>query len=85
MISPANALAYGVSLVLVGVLALVWSVNLLTGFLVLLAAFLWRETRAAEPILPLRLFRSRVFSVANAMGFTIGMTMFGALRVAPLI
>src|ERR1043166_1749532 len=41
LISPAQALAFGVSLVLVGVLALVWWVNLLAGFLVLLAAFLY--------------------------------------------
>jgi protoheme IX farnesyltransferase len=41
VVAPAHALAYGVSLVLVGVLALVWWVNLLTGFLVLLAAFLY--------------------------------------------
>jgi protoheme IX farnesyltransferase len=41
LVSPAQALAFGVSLVLVGVLALVWAVNLLTGFLVLLAAFLY--------------------------------------------
>src|SRR5437763_5581113 len=38
-----------------------------------LAAFVWWERRAVEPILPLRLFRSRVFDVANAMGFSIGM------------
>ena len=41
VVQPAHALAAGVSLVLVGVLALVWWVNLLTGFLVLLAAFLY--------------------------------------------
>ena len=51
---------------------------------VLLAAFIWRETRAAEPILPLRLFRSSVFRVANAIGFTIGMAMFGAIIFIPL-
>jgi EmrB/QacA subfamily drug resistance transporter len=51
---------------------------------VLLAAFIWWEGRAAEPILPLNLFRSRVFSVANAMGFTIGMAMFGAIVFIPL-
>src|SRR5205814_9623307 len=38
----------------------------------LLILFVWWETRAAEPIPPLSLFRSRVFSVASAMGFTIG-------------
>ena len=50
----------------------------------LLATFIWWEGRAAEPIIPLALFRSRVFSVANAMGFTIGMAMFGAIIFIPL-
>src|SRR5205823_14450963 len=39
---------------------------------------------AAEPLLPLTLFRSSVFDVANAMGFTIGMAMFGAIVFIPL-
>jgi EmrB/QacA subfamily drug resistance transporter len=51
---------------------------------VLLGVFLWWETRATEPIVPLALFRSRVFSVANAMGFTIGMAMFGAIVFLPV-
>jgi EmrB/QacA subfamily drug resistance transporter len=50
----------------------------------LLALFVWQERRAAEPLLPLQLFRSRIFSVANAMGFTIGMAMFGAIIFIPL-
>jgi heme o synthase len=41
LIQPSNALAYGISLTLVGLFVLVWAVNLLTGFLVLLAAFLY--------------------------------------------
>jgi protoheme IX farnesyltransferase len=41
VIQPSSALAFGISLVLLGLLALVWVVNLLTGFLVLLAAFLY--------------------------------------------
>jgi len=55
----------------------------LVGVLVL-AIFVWWETRAAEPILPLGLFRSSVFTVSNAMGFTIGMAMFGAIVFIPL-
>jgi EmrB/QacA subfamily drug resistance transporter len=51
---------------------------------VLLVIFIWWERRAVEPILPLYLFRSPVFSVANAMGFTIGMAMFGAIIFIPL-
>ena len=52
--------------------------------LLLLVIFVWWETRAPEPILPLKLFRSRVFAVSNAMGFTIGMAMFGAIVFIPL-
>jgi len=40
-ITPSNALAFGIGLVLTGLAVLVWTVNLLTGFLVLLAAFLY--------------------------------------------
>jgi EmrB/QacA subfamily drug resistance transporter len=50
----------------------------------LLVAFVWQELRAAEPLLPLQLFRSPIFSVANTMGFTIGMAMFGAIIFIPL-
>ncbi len=50
----------------------------------LVAIFVWWETRAAEPIIPLGLFRSSVFSVASAIGFTIGMAMFGAIIFLPL-
>jgi protoheme IX farnesyltransferase len=41
LIPPSSALAYGISLVLAGLFILVWTINLLTGFLVLLAAFLY--------------------------------------------
>jgi EmrB/QacA subfamily drug resistance transporter len=51
---------------------------------VLLALFVRQEGRAKEPIIPLTLFRSSVFDVANAMGFTIGMAMFGAIIFIPL-
>jgi EmrB/QacA subfamily drug resistance transporter len=59
-------------------------VGLAIAGLVLLALFVWWEGRATEPLLPLHLFRSPVFSVANAMGFTIGMAMFGAIIFIPL-
>ena len=58
--------------------------GLLAGGLVFLAAFVWQERRAAEPLIPLSLFRSRIFNVASAMGFTIGMAMFGAIVYIPV-
>jgi len=51
---------------------------------VLLVLFLVWETRTPEPILPLRLFRSRVFAVANGIGFVVGISMFGAIVFLPL-
>jgi len=42
------------------------------------------ERRAPEPVLPLRLFSSRVFTVAGAMGFIVGMALFGATTYLPL-
>ncbi|HEY3733540.1 MAG TPA: MDR family MFS transporter [Streptosporangiaceae bacterium] len=50
---------------------------------VLLVAFVLAERRAAEPVLPLRLFASRVFSVSGAVGFVVGFAMFGAITYLP--
>jgi EmrB/QacA subfamily drug resistance transporter len=52
--------------------------------LVLSATFVWWESRATEPILPLRLFRNRIFSVSSAIGFSIGFAMFGAIVFLPV-
>jgi EmrB/QacA subfamily drug resistance transporter len=51
---------------------------------VLILLFLVAEHRAREPIIPLRLFRERVFSSASAIGFVMGFAMFGALTFLPL-
>ena len=50
----------------------------------MLAAFILQERRAAEPIIPLTLFRSGTFPLASGMGFMIGMAMFGAIIYLPL-
>ncbi|MBG0826341.1 MFS transporter [Planomonospora sp. ID67723] len=42
------------------------------------------ERRAAEPVLPLRLFRIRAFNVASLIGFIVGLALFGALTYMPL-
>ncbi len=51
------------------------------GFVVL---FIVREHYAPEPIVPLRLFRKPVFSIANACGFIVGVAMFGAIIYIPV-
>jgi len=52
--------------------------------LVSTTAFLAVEARAAEPILPLHVFRNRNFSIAIAMSFLLGLALFGALTFLPL-
>ena len=47
-------------------------------------AFIWIESRAAEPILPLHIFRSRNFSLVSALSFLAGLAMFGAITFLPL-
>ena len=49
-----------------------------------LLAFVLAESRAAEPILPLHLFRNSVFRSTSAIGFVIGFALFGALTYLPL-
>ncbi|SNS28138.1 DHA2 family efflux MFS transporter permease subunit [Rhodococcoides kyotonense] len=41
--------------------------------------FVWRQRRAPFPVVPLRLFRSRSFSLANVIGLTFTLGMFGAV------
>jgi EmrB/QacA subfamily drug resistance transporter len=52
--------------------------------IVAVAGFLWVESRAAEPILPLSLLRNRVFAATGAVGFVVGFALFGALTYLPL-
>ncbi|MFI9557303.1 MDR family MFS transporter [Nonomuraea endophytica] len=51
---------------------------------VTLAAFIPIERRAAEPIMPLQLFRNRNFTLISAIGFLLGFAMFGAINFLPL-
>ena len=51
---------------------------------VLAVAFVFAERVAAEPVIPLSLFRVRVFTAASAIGFVMGFAMFGALTFLPL-
>jgi EmrB/QacA subfamily drug resistance transporter len=59
-------------------------ISLAVAAVVLAAAWWWSARRAAEPVLPLRLFRDPVFSAAGAIGFCAGFAMFGALSFLPL-
>ncbi|MGN9774645.1 MDR family MFS transporter [Micromonospora sp. H33] len=59
-------------------------VGLFAAGAVLGVLFVVQEARVAEPILPLRLFRSATFALANAAGFVLGLVMFGSIIFIPL-
>ena len=51
---------------------------------VLLPLFVLAEWRATEPIMPLSLFRNRVFVASSAIGFAVGLALFGAIVYMPV-
>jgi Na+/melibiose symporter-like transporter len=51
--------------------------------LLTLAAFLFVERRAKEPILPLSLFRDRAIAVSSAVVFLLGAVMMGSVMYTP--
>lgn len=45
--------------------------------------FIWRESKAKEPIIPLRFFRNDIFTVASLLSLLSGAAMFGAMTYLP--
>lgn len=58
-------------------------IGLFVGSVIALALFVLAESRAADPILPLRLFRSSVFTVCVILAFIVGFAMLGAMTFLP--
>ncbi|WP_406362195.1 MFS transporter [Streptomyces sp. NBC_00715] len=88
----------GIALVAVGASALIlgtsWGGNqyawgsptiiaLFVGGLIALGLFCWVETRAAQPMLPMRLFSNPVFTVCSILSFIVGFAMLGAMTFLP--
>ncbi|MEV0357501.1 MDR family MFS transporter [Nocardia sp. NPDC050697] len=88
----------GIALVAVGVSALIlglewggqeypwgsWQIiGLFLLAVALLAGFVAVELRAPEPMLPMALFRSRVFTVCSLLSFIVGFAMLGAMTYLP--
>ncbi|MFD5513273.1 MDR family MFS transporter [Streptomyces sp. NPDC127051] len=88
----------GIALVAVGSSALIlatswggneyaWGSATIIGLFVLgvlaLALFCLVETRAAEPMLPMRLFGNPVFTICSVLSFVVGFAMLGAMIFLP--
>lgn len=84
----ATALSAVVLVTDLGGLVYAWSSPLMIGLIGLavvgLAAFIFVEQRAPEPILPLHLFRTRDVWVTSVMGLIIGFALLGSVTYLPL-
>jgi EmrB/QacA subfamily drug resistance transporter len=58
-------------------------IGLAAASVVALALFVLVERRAAEPVLPMRLFGNPVFSVSGPMSFIVGFAMLGGITFLP--
>ncbi|MFF9275483.1 MDR family MFS transporter [Streptomyces griseosporeus] len=58
-------------------------IGLFAGGVVALGLFCWVETRAREPMLPMRLFANPVFTVCSVLSFIVGFAMLGAMTYLP--
>lgn len=58
-----------------------WSLSI---GVILCAAFVWRSLRAPEPLMDMRLFKNRNFSVASICIFLTGATLYGTMFLLPL-
>ena len=58
-------------------------ITLVVGGVVCVVLFALAERRAAEPILPLRLFRRNVFSVSVVLSFIVGFALLGTMTFLP--
>jgi EmrB/QacA subfamily drug resistance transporter len=65
-----------------------WSSSLVIGLIVVTVfatiLFVAVERRAAEPVLPLRLFKRRTFVVSTLVGLVVGFALFGSVTYFPL-
>ena len=52
--------------------------------LIAIVGFIYEESIAAEPIIPLELFRERTFLLSCLIGLVIGMSLFGSVTFLPL-
>jgi len=68
----------------IGKLSLGWTIGLAIVAAISLGLFLLIEANTHEAILPLPLFRNRVFSTVCAISLIIGLALFGAMTLMPI-
>lgn len=58
-------------------------IGLFSASAILAGLFIWRERYAAEPIIPLSLFKNHTIRISSLLSFVFGIAMFGALLFLP--
>jgi EmrB/QacA subfamily drug resistance transporter len=58
--------------------------SLLALSMIMLATFLYVESQASEPVIPLMLFRDPIIAICSVCAFVLGMGMFGVIIYLPL-
>jgi EmrB/QacA subfamily drug resistance transporter len=61
-----------------------FTISMIVAAVIATIGFLFVEQRADEPVLPLRLFANRAFSVTSSVGFVVGFALFGSVTYLPL-
>lgn len=56
----------------------------ISGGVLLFIIFIFTQSKASEPILPLRLFKNHTFNITSILAFLVGAGMFGAIVMLPL-
>ena len=59
-------------------------IGLMLTTIVAFSLFILVEKRAAEPVLPLALFKNRTFTISVAVGLVVGFALFGSVTYLPL-
>jgi DHA2 family methylenomycin A resistance protein-like MFS transporter len=61
-----------------------WVLACFAGFMILAPAFVLQERRAREPMLPLVLFKNRLFALTSMVGLLVNMAFYGLIFVLSL-
>jgi len=85
LVSSVSALLLGISVYApesgwLSAKTLIW----ITSGILLFTLFIFTQSRASEPILPLRLFKNHTFNITSILAFLVGAGMFGAIVMLPL-
>src|SRR6516165_813632 len=61
-----------------------WVISSFAAFIVLAVIFVWQEGRACEPMLPMSLFKHRIFALTSFVGLLVNVAFYGLIFIFSL-